>query len=102
MRTACSSGSLSRASDQEASEAQEEAYPEEAYDVEDYEEENDTEEDGGDEKDDNVTEYKGGLRIVYPDEFKNAAGVVTAFSGDLERDRADHERRDPGGAQRGL
>ena len=48
-------------------------------------EENDTDEDGGDEKDDNVTEYKGGLRIVYPDEFKNAAGVVTAFSGDLER-----------------
>ena len=42
-------------------------------------------EDSSDEKDDNVTEYIGGLRIVYPDEFKNAAGIVTAFSGDLER-----------------
>lgn len=48
-------------------------------------EENDTDEENGNEKDDNVTEYRGGLRIAYPDEFKNAAGVVDAFSGDLER-----------------
>lgn len=39
----------------------------------------------GDEKDDDITEYEGGLRIAYPDEFKNAAGLVTAFSGELER-----------------
>ena len=47
--------------------------------------ENNTDEGSIDKIDDGVTEYEGGLRITYPDEFKNAAGVVTAFSGDLER-----------------
>ena len=48
-------------------------------------EENDTDESSSDEKDDDITEYEGGLRIAYPDEFKNAEGLVTAFSGELER-----------------
>ena len=47
--------------------------------------EDNTDEGSIDKIDHGVTEYTGGLRITYPDEFKNAAGVVTAFSGDLER-----------------
>ena len=48
-------------------------------------EENYTDESSSDEKGDYITEYEGGLRIAYPDGFKNAEGLVTAFSGELER-----------------